>query len=1179
MVAVAPRAGAPDRIAGSYHRQLDRRVGSARMLLEEVLLRALAGMADDLDARAEAKREDSAASDLARLLHLVATVEGSYSKAFRPEKDRLAGIAKQVDGFATRQQSRIAKTVAGISVAKHPELIDLYQGWVTENVDLIKSIDARYFDGVRKTISEAVRTGRSTRDLQEALRKEYSLSRGRAELIARDQVAKLNSSVTKERQVRLGVKKYRWSTSLDSRVRPKHVALEGKVFAWDDPPSEGHPGTPISCLPPEVAVTSHDRIDVAYRRRYRGHLTELVANEIEPVRCTPNHPILTLGGWKTAESLKVGEYVFLAPEQRLLLAEDDAERRHPTSADVFRALALSGITQQRPGAGGQFHGDGAVDEEVDVVAVDWSLPDMGYGVRDQEFCKAVLSYADEACHGPRDLLPALLAMGLPAEGFVRGFGKALAVFGRSPGHSDEHRRAAVAWLEAAATKQVGDRLPFASVALCQRLHALAIDEQRHHLLGVELFRVVRAAMGPHVWGSPGAEVLADQVRNASEDGCNLSEGSPLYGKPVRLVEVRRGVEPWSGHVHNFQTAAGWYAAGMIIVHNCRCVALPIFEDEASDAVTPGIVSTGGPAPKLRQLTTRTSAATKAVQRATAIALEVVGAELAAEAEHVAGSIARGAPGAQNAEREAAEALIAQAQAEAQAAQAAAQSDLAAKTAEAESLAAQQAETAELIAREQAAAALARDTAERAATQAVLAEADFAGARTALEAASAAEDERLATAKAELAVIDAELTRKKRRRDELRARIAALKTERADATDADVTAIEATIDARQAEVVTVDEEILRLEAALATAIPKPPLEIPERRDYWRVAQGGYQGRAYHYTNEDGAKGIDATGFRASDGRFGRGIYAVIRPVKDIAAATQRAYTSHLVTFDVGSKNIVEVTRSRAVDLLIDEHQRAGETDDQTLDRLGIDGWIYRNGLDDTDPFASSPDDWLIFRDPGAIRIVDITDQSGASTRRGDSDADGDTSERDAWLIFAIRAAERVKLTSAEAAAVHAYSTLNYGEINLELRAGNSLSDADRQLVDTLDAAVARGRLPKQVVLHRGLRAQNPLSEALTAGTLSIGDELIDPAFTSTSVDPGVVDFYRGAAGDILEIEAPDYLPALVLGDSAQREAESEVLLPRGATLQVVEIRTNPDTSRTIRAAYIAAPALTDPMPDS
>ncbi len=40
---------------------------------------------------------------------------------------------------------------------------------------------------------------------------------------------------------------YIWRTQGDGQVRPSHAANDGKIFAWDDPPSTGHPGEDYGC--------------------------------------------------------------------------------------------------------------------------------------------------------------------------------------------------------------------------------------------------------------------------------------------------------------------------------------------------------------------------------------------------------------------------------------------------------------------------------------------------------------------------------------------------------------------------------------------------------------------------------------------------------------------------------------------------------------------------------------------------------------------------------------------------------------------------------------------------------------------------------------------------------------------------------------------------------------------
>lgn len=118
----------------------------------------------------------------------------------------------------------------------------------TANVDLIKSIPAKYFERVEKTVFEGMAAGRRYESLVEDIQHIGAVTESRAKLIARDQTSKMNSAFNQVRQTALGLKRYRWRTAGDERVRDSHAENDGKTFSWDDPPEEtGHPGEDVNC--------------------------------------------------------------------------------------------------------------------------------------------------------------------------------------------------------------------------------------------------------------------------------------------------------------------------------------------------------------------------------------------------------------------------------------------------------------------------------------------------------------------------------------------------------------------------------------------------------------------------------------------------------------------------------------------------------------------------------------------------------------------------------------------------------------------------------------------------------------------------------------------------------------------------------------------------------------------
>jgi SPP1 gp7 family putative phage head morphogenesis protein len=123
-----------------------------------------------------------------------------------------------------------------------------------ENVDLITSIADRLLDDVREVVRESTTRGTRVETLARQIRERYAVSDSRAELIARDQTLKANADLTRIRHEDAGVKRYRWSTSKDSRVRDEHAALEGRICEWSNPPpgagprgEPGHPGQWFQC--------------------------------------------------------------------------------------------------------------------------------------------------------------------------------------------------------------------------------------------------------------------------------------------------------------------------------------------------------------------------------------------------------------------------------------------------------------------------------------------------------------------------------------------------------------------------------------------------------------------------------------------------------------------------------------------------------------------------------------------------------------------------------------------------------------------------------------------------------------------------------------------------------------------------------------------------------------------
>lgn len=112
--------------------------------------------------------------------------------------------------------------------------------WAQEGVDLIRAVPRDLLSTLPDELAAAVTDGATWRTLRDTLRDRLGVSERHLELIARDQVAKLNSRVTEATHRAAGVTSYVWRANMDERTRDTHRAADGTIVAWDSP---GVPGT------------------------------------------------------------------------------------------------------------------------------------------------------------------------------------------------------------------------------------------------------------------------------------------------------------------------------------------------------------------------------------------------------------------------------------------------------------------------------------------------------------------------------------------------------------------------------------------------------------------------------------------------------------------------------------------------------------------------------------------------------------------------------------------------------------------------------------------------------------------------------------------------------------------------------------------------------------------------
>jgi len=180
-------------------------------------------------------------------------------KALRGPLDKIAG---RVLVWTSAQVAAQAKAAAGVDIrgvmgvdltANDPELAAQVTVFRAEGVRAIRALGARKIGRVSAILADA---GVSTRveEIAARIQDEAGTTKAHANLLARDQVLKLNASVTQTRHQALGVTEYLWRTSRDERVRARHKELEGTPQLYAAPPvvdkrtgRRAHPGGDFQC--------------------------------------------------------------------------------------------------------------------------------------------------------------------------------------------------------------------------------------------------------------------------------------------------------------------------------------------------------------------------------------------------------------------------------------------------------------------------------------------------------------------------------------------------------------------------------------------------------------------------------------------------------------------------------------------------------------------------------------------------------------------------------------------------------------------------------------------------------------------------------------------------------------------------------------------------------------------
>lgn len=356
------------------------------------------------------------------------------------QRDVQAGL-REVVGQETLWVQESAQKVLRLPDARRVDPVQVWRtvqdrpylgGQVQEWFDSFVGGDNGAVDNIRYAVQTGIQRGWSTDETVRALRgtKAGKFADG---LLTREQPAQLYALVrtaathasTAAREAsfeQLGVDRYRFIATLDSRTSIQCAANDGKIFEMGNGPLP--PLHPNAVLAGSTFVP-YGRLEEFVHARYSGPCIDVTAGGYRTT-IGPNHPMLTSRGMVKAAELRKGDKLLRdLRHDRARLGSGEANlEKIPMVEDVLRSLLASGNRSLIATAGHDLHGDRIFCQgEVGVVVPDrFLLPVFdSQGIeqlRKVPFMLADVSANPEAGSSASDL--GFERVCLPASGGVSG---------------------------------------------------------------------------------------------------------------------------------------------------------------------------------------------------------------------------------------------------------------------------------------------------------------------------------------------------------------------------------------------------------------------------------------------------------------------------------------------------------------------------------------------------------------------------------------------------------------------------------------------------------------------------------------------------------------------------------------------------------------------------------------
>lgn len=380
-------------------------------------------------------------------------------------------------------------------------------------------------------------------------------------------------------------------STLDSKTSDICIAysgakwdLDGEPIGGTTLPFDGGPPRHPNCLAGDTIISAAG-ISQHYKRWFDGEVVVLSITGIDDVTITPNHPVLTDHGWVAAGLLKQGDNLVFCEdiEATMIMLNPNNHHMETSIKDIGNSLLMSGgvITPVVPTSAEDFHGDGTINGEVDIILANSFLTDNGQIRCNEQIIKRPFTlrhFLGIVLNSFRTFTQFFKSGFTSPSGVLCGAGAGASCINAGAGRlntvgladSSDRQTESLESIKNDATVASNTASNITS-GLSGKISGMKFDN----------FAIVKELLALYGQIKP-CKSVSDSVSTEPDTFGNFSDRLARHIGFVKLQNVT--VRKYASHVYNLQSELGWFIVNItqpqyknkgIIVHNCRSVLVPV----------------------------------------------------------------------------------------------------------------------------------------------------------------------------------------------------------------------------------------------------------------------------------------------------------------------------------------------------------------------------------------------------------------------------------------------------------------------------------------------------------------------------------------------------------------------------------------------------------------------------